>query len=324
MKRKRWHVVAAILTTVLAGTAFGSPRQDIDPFYLQSLKTGETLFRSGNFREATSSLEIAAFGLFSKKDLLGRTRLLLGLCHGYLNDNASSEASLKAAYALLGPNGFAEADLPETARADLNKLLRRFKMEAVPSASSEPVKSPAPAEKTIVPALKTTPTEKSGTGSGSVIDMKELQAEILRSPREAEAYYALARAQELSGDLTAARKTYQKLLTNNPAEVRAYLESGKVAYFQRSLKESERQIEKFLDLARGVRLDRLLSAEAKAYLALSAYLRGDTTKAQKTIRDAPELFDANLFDSLRLGPEDSARLVQLLGRLEKRDPRIFA
>jgi tetratricopeptide (TPR) repeat protein len=318
MKRTRLIVAAAILTTILAWTALAAPRQEIDPFYLQSMKTGETLFQSRNFREAASSLEIAAFGLFSRKDLLGRVRLLLGLCHGYLNDSAKSESSLRAAYALLGPTGLAEANLPEAAKADLSALLRRFKMDVVPSTFTEPVKPPAPTEKTITPKVDPVPAAGSETEAKLPLDLKALQAEILRAPREAEAYYALAKAQELSGDLPAARQTYQKLLTNNPAEVRAYLESGKVSYRQRSLKECERMIEKYLDLSRGMRLDRLLTAEAKAYLALSAFLRGDTAKAQKTIRDAPEFFDADLFDSLRLGPEDSARLIQLLGRLGKK------
>jgi len=318
MKRTRLIVAGAVLTTILAWTALAAPRQEIDPFYLQSLKTGETLFQSRNFREAASSLEIAAFGLFSRKDLLGRARLLLGLCYGYLNDSVRSEDSLKAAYALLGPSGLAEADLPETAKADLRALLRRFKMDAAPNSSSGPVKPPPPTEKTSPPKVNPLPTAGPETGAKLPLDLKALQAEIIRSPREAESYYALAKGQELLGDLPAARQTYQKLLTNNPAEVRAYLESGKVSYRQRSLKECERMIEKYLDLSRGMRLDRFLTAEAKAYLALSAFLRGDTAKAQKTIRDAPEFFDADLFDSLRLGPEDSARLIQLLGRLGKK------
>ena len=103
-----------------------------------------------------------------------------------------------------------------------------------------------------------------------------------------------------------------KLLENNPAEIRAHLEIGRIAYGERRLKDAEKALEKFLDLKNNVPMDRRQVLEGKVLLALSAYLRGDSKKALDALNDAPELADPAFRAGLGLPADDLERLTRLL------------
>ena len=303
-------VFAALLGMGLFLQAPALPRagyggQAIDPFYLKSLKEGETQFQAKRYKEASDCFEIAAFGLHSKKDDLARTRVLLALCYAYLNDSAKSELNLKSALALLGTDALAAFDLPEPAKTDLAKAMRIFGLDKPTAPKAEkptggtPTAPPETKKAAEIPAIKP---------SGEA----ELKESIRREPRLAEPYYALARLQIEANDPAAARATLNKLLENNPAEIRAHLEIGRIAYGERRLKDAEKALEKFLDLKNNVPMDRRQVLEGKVLLALSAYLRGDSKKALDALNDAPELADPAFRAGLGLPPDDLERLTRLL------------
>jgi tetratricopeptide (TPR) repeat protein len=303
-------VFAALLGMGLFLQAPALPRagyggQAIDPFYLKSLKEGETQFQAKRYKEASDCFEIAAFGLHSKKDDLARTRVLLALCYAYLNDSAKSELNLKSALALLGTDALAAFDLPEPAKTDLAKAMRIFGLDKPTAPKAEkptggtPTAPPETKKAAEIPAIKP---------SGEA----ELKESIRREPRLAEPYYALARLQIEANDPAAARATLNKLLENNPAEIRAHLEIGRIAYGERRLKDAEKALEKFLDLKNNVPMDRRQVLEGKVLLALSAYLRGDSKKALDALNDAPELADPAFRAGLGLPADDLERLTRLL------------
>ena len=301
--------------TAVAGLA---PRalpsgQDIDPFYLKAQADGETAFRARSYAQALASLQIAAFGLYARPAELGRVRLVMGLCHGYLNDRANAEAQLKAAYALLGPSGMADADLPDQARADLLTLLKQFKLDApLPPAAAETAAAKPPALKEAVPAGPPSPAPVR-TQAAPDADRAGLEKEIAEFPRRAEAYFKLAARHEQNGDLKAAAKVFQSLLDSSPTEIRACLEIGRLRYLERSLRDAEKWLERFLQLARNVPMDAGTLAAGRAYLILSAHLRGDAAKVKAQLRREPA-FDEALLAALDLKPEDKSRLLLILGR----------
>lgn len=293
--------IEAVSSSTLASS------QEVDPFYLKALADGESLFRAKSFSAAVSRLEIAAFGLYAQPAALGKARLLLGLSYAYLNDPAKTESYLKAAYAVLGPAGIAEISLPDSARADLLRLARTYKLDA-PTIQA---KAPPP---DIKPSGPTAPaTSKSAPATVSSAQRSALEKEIRDAPRQTASYYELAALHEAAGDRKSAGRVFRNLLANIPAEIRAWLEIGRLQYLDRSLKDAEKSLDKFLSLAADIPTDARMLVSARAYLILSAHLRGDGAKARQLVRDAPLLDDA-LIASLGLLPEDRDRLLRILGR----------
>jgi hypothetical protein len=90
------HVLAILAAAILLGTgpAGAGSAQNIDPFYLRSLKEGEAHFQAKRFSQAAESLELAAFGLTSGQDQLARARVLLALAYGRLNESGKAEQYL--------------------------------------------------------------------------------------------------------------------------------------------------------------------------------------------------------------------------------------
>ncbi len=323
MNTKRIFGAFMGLVLLLPGSAASKTAdfgQAIDPFYLKSLKDGETQFQTKRYKEALESLEIAAFGLHANKDALARTRIYLGLCYAYLNESAKAEQNLKSAQAILGTEGLKSFDLPEPGKTDLAKVLRIFGLDkpAAPRADlpAGGTAAPAPAAKKVSEA----PPNKAETAPAGSVTAAGLSSEamlkesIRREPRQAEPYYALARLQVEAKDLAGAIATLNKLLENNQAEIRGHLELGRIAFGERRLKDAEKSLEKFLELKNNVPIERHQVLEAKALLALSAYLRGDSKKALAALNDAPELADPAFRESLELAPDDLDRLSRLLQR----------
>lgn len=319
MRMKRKYFQAVLILAVLAGMlplpAENAPgRQNTDPFYIKSLRDGETLYQARRYKEAAESLEIAAFGLFSRKDTLARTRVYLTLCYAYLNDRAKAEQNLNNARTILGLDGLLNYELPEAVRADWIKILRIFKVDSAPPpapAAPNSRSDASPAAKT--PAPKPTPADSSGAaaGSGAIDSLKEA---IRRTPRQADLYRELVRLQIEAKDPSGAKDTLHRLLENNPAEIQGHLELGRLAYGERSLREAEKSLEKFLSLKASITIDRRLIVEAEALLALSAFLRGDREKARTALKEASELADPEYRDKMNLSAEDRERLARLLQR----------
>jgi hypothetical protein len=302
MKRYRCFACFVLFLLAVGGRASFAAQagQDIDPFYLNALAAGEAHFKAKAFGQAVASLEIAAFGLFARPAELGRARLLQGLCHGYLGVREKIEPELRSAYALLGTDGLAKAEIPDWARADLVKLLKSYQLEA-----------PATA------ALRTLPALPSSSGGGGLRptpaagDKAALERIIRENPRQAAAYFDLAAWHEAAGDLAAARRVYQNMLAKIPAEIRAYYETGRLFYLERGYKDAGKWLERYLGFTADLPADPRLVAAAKAYLILSAERRGDAAKVRTTLRLKPALDEA-IVRSLDLSAADRDRLLRLL------------
>lgn len=311
MRRDRKPARCILILIAVAGLRLADPLsgQEVDPFYHKALADGESLFRAKSFSQAVSRLEIAAFGLTSQPAALGKARLFLGLSHAYLNDSAKTESCLKAAYALLGPAGLAEIPLPDWARADLARLVRTYKLDVPASPGFDKITPPAP--KTSGPPAPT--VSKSIPAQSSPNERTALEREMRETPHQAAAYYKLASLHEAAGDRKSAVRILQDLLDKIPTEIQANLEIGRLRYLERSLKDAEKWLEKFVRLAVDVPTEARPLVVARAYLILSSHLRGDAAKTQSLIKQAPRLDDA-LIESLGLLPEDRDRLLRILSR----------
>jgi hypothetical protein len=323
MNKKDPGPIAALLAVLCFGAvleAAANGRQNTDPFYLKSLKDGESFYQAKRYKEAADSLEIAAFGLFGNKDALARARVFLGLSYAGLNERAKAERNIKTAAAILGPEGWPRFDLPESVKTDLSKILRILKIDLLPAAPSANPKAAEAALPDKAKAPETPPVNaavpKPDADSGSR-NRAALKEEIRQAPRRPDSYFELARLEAAAGDAAAAKAALNKLLENNPAEIRGYLQLGRIAFSERNWKEAEKHLEKFLALKDSLTIDRRLVVEAQAVLALSAYLRGDVNKTLAALGNAPELADPAVRDGLSLDAADKERLVQLLRRLAK-------
>lgn len=305
-------VAAAVFLS--AGTVWLKAGQEVDPFYLKALRNGETFYQAKNFKDAAKSFEIAMFGLHATKDALAKASAYLGLCCSNLGDQSGAERNLRSALTILGREGLAALAFPEAVKADLQQTIRLLRIEVLPPVAAAPPAGP-PSADAHIPAKDAEPVRSPDSGKPEGGRISALEEEIRQTPRRTEFYYELGRLQMDGGDPAAARRTYQKMLANNPAEIRGYLELGKLAYRERSLKEAERQFEKFLDPSNHASVERLLVVEGKVYLALSAYLRGDSKKVLAILRDAPELSDRSSTAALTLAVEDRDRLEQILRRI---------
>ncbi|MGD2295235.1 MAG: AMIN domain-containing protein [Candidatus Aminicenantes bacterium] len=60
--------------------------QTSESFYLKLFNDGESSYSAGNYREAIKELEVAAFGLFHRKSLIGKAYILISLSYFHLEN----------------------------------------------------------------------------------------------------------------------------------------------------------------------------------------------------------------------------------------------
>lgn len=102
--------------------------QETDAFYKNLFKKGEKSFLAKKYKEAAKEFEIAVFGLYKEKELRGKAYVYLSLSHHYLKDIKKSEKYLREAFELLGDEGIKNLELDKSARSDLEKLIKYFKL----------------------------------------------------------------------------------------------------------------------------------------------------------------------------------------------------
>ena len=102
--------------------------QETDAFYKNLFKKGEKSFLAKKYKEAVKEFEIAVFGLYKEKELRGKAYVYLSLSHYYLKDIKKSEKYLREAFELLGDEGIKNLELDKSARSDLEKLIKYFKL----------------------------------------------------------------------------------------------------------------------------------------------------------------------------------------------------
>ena len=299
-KKSRALPVLIVGTIVLLGADSVRPAagQEIDPFYRKTLESGEAAYLAKSYEEAVRTLEIAVFGLTKEKTLQARGYILLALSRAALKQEEQSAENLASAAALLGWDELQAMILPESAKAELKKLLT-----ATPPASKMQAVNASPTVRPPVVAPVTVP--ESTPHASPVARFREA---IKINPRDPLAFYELAAYYREIQDPANARKTMESLLAQNPAEIRGYLEIGRLEYAARNLKNAEKSLEKFLSLTEDVRVEDRLRDEGRALLLLSAWLRGDAKKTAKLLPLSEDLFQPERFDRLSLTAQDKERL----------------
>jgi|GEM_PF-886327 len=323
---KKWGGVFAAL--ILAGglTAASSswpPPQDqtsgqIEPFYLRLLRSGENAYAAGNFREASQDFKVAVFGLYPDRQLLAKAQACLGLSLVKTGDpDAGRESIEKALSAIGGPDRYEALGLQAGAASDLVNLIKKWKLSPAPPAiktAETPVPQPArqadaPPATIAAPAPK---PEADGAATASSDRIVELKKGLALDPRNAAAYAELAELELRAGNAAAAKTALKSMIRENPAEVEGYLSLGRICYQEKSYKEADAHLDKFLDLVNVTGLSQNKIAEARALRLLAASLRDDSRKQRKLLAEYRNSFEGDAIDSLPLFPEDKARLRSIL------------
>jgi tetratricopeptide (TPR) repeat protein len=126
--KKTFHFCVLLLVGVILIGYSDLKCQETDAFYKNLFKKGEKSFLAKKYKEAAKELEIAVFGLYKEKELRGKAYVYLSLSHYYLKDYKKCEKYLREAFDLLGDDGIKNLELDKPARADLEKLIKYYKL----------------------------------------------------------------------------------------------------------------------------------------------------------------------------------------------------
>jgi len=126
--KKTFHLWGFLLLGVILIGYSDLRCQETDPFYKNLFKKGGKSFLAKKYKEAVKEFEIAVFGLYEEKELRGKAYVYLSLSHYYLKDIKKSEKYLREAFELLGDEGVKNLELDKSARSDLEKLIKYFKL----------------------------------------------------------------------------------------------------------------------------------------------------------------------------------------------------
>jgi len=300
-------VLVGISSLPIRGAFLPAAGQETDPFYRKQLENGEASLAEKKYEEAIRSLEIAVFGLFKDKTLQARAYVFLALSLAASGRKEKSAEALSAAAGLIGWDGLPALNVRDGTKSELEKLIAGIRKSPAEKPEPPPASEKKPAaEKPPVPAP---------AGAGNDVD--RLLETIKADPKDEKAYYALAARQRENQDIAGARKTLETLLSRIPAEIRAYLEIGRLEYQARNLKSAERSLERFLSLSGNVPVDVGATDEARALLLLSAKLRGDEKKVRRIIPEAEGLLQPGRFSNLSHEAADKDRLQAILAAGKK-------
>jgi TonB family protein len=233
--------------------------QEIDPFYLRRLESGERAFLVGNYETAVEELKIVLFGLMGEEQLKAKAYVYLGMSYYYLNHRDRAETCLKDAKNILGMEGLRALVTDESVWFYLNKLLMDFKL--VESGAVQ--------------------LQKRIIRSDPKIIARDLERQIKSNPREISLYYDLYKHHMGNSETSEARKTLENLIKKNPNEAKGYYLLGRIQYQQRDLKEAEKNLGKVFELQEKVPVEEFVILEAKIYQILTFLLRGDKNRTYR-------------------------------------------
>jgi tetratricopeptide (TPR) repeat protein len=267
------------------GLSYG---QEADPFYLKLLERGEESYLAGDYREAVSELEIAAFGLLKTKRPLAKSYIYMSLCCYHLKDREKSEKYLRDARDLIGEDELGGLEIHESAQAEFESLLNSLR----PEVERERLQI------------------EEDVNEQQLI--RRLEDEIKENPREVSLYYQLYDAYRAINNRVLAKRTLEDLVKNNPSEVEGHYLLGKMEYEERDYKKAEKIFEKVLDLFERVQLEEGLAVQVKAYLVLSSHLRGKRNKAKERVFTWLSDFNQEKISVLPIDIEDKERLEKII------------
>jgi len=244
--------------------------QEIDPFYLQRLISGERAFLDGNYKTAIEELEIALFGVQGEKQLKAKAYLFLGMSHYHLGNKDRATTYLRDARDNLGMEGLRDFVPDDSVWFYLNRILADLKLTVLER--EQQAGAGAPAQR---------PVQKQAPDSNAAAFARNLERQIKADPQNAGLYYDLYEHYTANNNAGAAEKTLENLIKKIPEETKGYYLLGKIQYRQRDLKNAEKNLEKVFTLQEKVPVEEFMLLEAKVYHILTVLLRGDRTRAYK-------------------------------------------
>jgi len=279
--------------------------QQIDPFYLRLLKDGEKQLLSQNYREATRSLEIAAFGLPPEKQLRAKAYVYMSLAQYYLKNYEECEKYLRDAVELASEEGIESLDLKldDETHSILRKLLNRLYPGNIQEELTEPL-----VKSTIEKPEKTTPKEF----------IKELENKIKKDPKNVPLYYDLYSFQRENNNYKGARKALELLVKNNPNEVNGFYLLGLFHFRQRKYKDAAKNFERVLQLSKRKSIKENLLLEATAYLILSFHYRNDEKHVLELVGKTKDTLTEEKIRSLSLDEKDGDKLLEVIDSVREK------
>ena len=251
--------------------SFGTA-QEIDPFYLQRLESGEHAFNEGNYEAAIEELDIALFGIQAKEQLKAKAFIYLGMSHFYLSNKEKARTYMKDARDILGMDGLRALITEDAVWFYLNRSMIELKL------LDPETKQPGD---TVIPPGNPAPAKTASTNA--IIIERDLEKQIKASPQNASLYYFLYEHHLANDNPKAAKKTIANLIKNNPNEAKGYFLMGKIQYKQRELKAAEKNLQKVFELQNNGTVEEYVLLEAKVYQILTARLRGDKNRAYQML-----------------------------------------
>ena len=100
--------------------------QESDAFFTNLYKKGEEEFQARKYKEAIKVLEIAIFGLYYDKEIIGKAHIYKSLCHYYLGDKTKSIKYLNDAFKYLDETKFADLEL-KVVKKDILRIIIMLK-----------------------------------------------------------------------------------------------------------------------------------------------------------------------------------------------------
>jgi TonB family protein len=289
-------IFAVIMVVWLVGgssLASQETGQNIDPFYLQRLESGERAFLAGDIESAVKDLEIALFGLRGDKALKAKAFLYLGLSQYSLKNSKKAEEYLRNAKNILGMDGLRPLISSEAVWLYLNKIMVELKiLEAKPESRGGA-------------AVKMANLGQRRTGDADAGNLvEELEQRIRSNPRDTALYYELYEYHEKNGDTDEAKKILENLVKRNPDEAKGYYLLGRIHYKQRDLKVAEKNLNQVFELEKKVPVEDYVLAEAMAYQILTFHLEGNREASSRMFAKWADYFSEDKIRFLGLDKQD--------------------
>jgi len=247
--------------------------QDIDPFYLERLISGERAFLDGNYETAIDELKIALFGVQAEKQLKAKAYLFLGMSHYHLEEKDQARTYLKDAHDYLGTEGLRDLVPDDAVWFYLNRVLADLKM----AVSGKPEVATGTGTGSRTPAQK--PVSKQGTSPNAAGVARSLEMKIKADPQNTGLYYELYEHYMENDNGGAAKRTLESLIKKNPDEARGYFLLGRMQYRERDLRNAERNLGRVFGLQLKAPVEEFVLLEAKIFQILTTLLSGEKTRA---------------------------------------------
>lgn len=283
--------------------------QEIDPFYLKRLESGERAFAEGNYKAAIEELDIALFGIQAEKQLKAKAYVYLGMSHFYLHNNEKARTHLKDAKDILGIDGLRALIADEAVWFYLNRSMIELGLlepeTKQPAGTVIPQKNPAP--------------KKTASTNVRLIE-RDLRLQIEANPQNPDLYYALYEHCLANDNPKEAKKTLANLIKKNPEEAKGFFLLGKIQYKERDLKAAEKNLRKVFELQTKVTVEEYVLFEAKVYQILTVRLIGDRSRAYKMLADWSSVLTEERIRYLDLDEQDRGILQGIFESVELQKP----